>query len=235
MVETSDQLEKRLELQDYGHELAGLKTGRRIRFSIGEVSSDSVREKERKERAYRDALTRLLAEDPEYRALYSALGNRLSEAEFQADATIEAIQTALDQTQEANAEIRSRAPKIDGLAVFRFADGRVVDENGNEIAPLIADEIIWPDDATTAEEFFAGLEREAELAEALSAWETYRHGTLGDIRHRYDDRDNPKSLEELRDSMQAIETLRPAETSIQTTIAREATAPTEPQAFPEFN
>ncbi|MEM1377067.1 MAG: hypothetical protein AAGG69_06730 [Pseudomonadota bacterium] len=222
MVETSEQLRKRLELQDYGHELAGLHTGRRVRFGVGEGSTGSVREKERKERAYRDALARLLAEDPAYRALYEDLGNRLGEAEAGADANIEAIQTALRLTREANADLHDNAPKIDGMAVFRYSDGRVVDENRNEIDEAVAEGIIWPDDAPTAEEYFAGLEREAELAEALSAWETYRHDTLGDIRHRYDDRDNPNSADAMREDLETIQQDAPDIPSVIAMLADES-------------
>lgn len=209
MVETSDQLRKRLELQDHGHELAGLQTGRMTRFGIGDGVSGSISEKERKERAYRDALARLLAEDAVYRALYEDLGNRLRDAETEADTTIEATRIALLQTQQANADMRSRAPKVDGLAVFRYADGRVVDENGNEIDEAIGAGIIWPDDVPTAEDYFASVEREAELSEALSEWENYRNDTLGYIRHRYDDRDNPNTMDAMREYIEAIEQSAP--------------------------
>lgn len=228
---------RRQDFEDQQNELAGRDTGRMTRFGVGEGSSGAVRERERKERAYRDALARLLAENPEYRALFEDLSNRLGQAESQADATIEAIRTALNQTQEADAEIRSRAPKIDGVAVFRYADGQVVDEDGNDIDPLIAEGIIWPDGAPSAQDYFDGRAREAELVDALSDWEAYRNDTLGGIRNRYDDRDNPMSMDDMRDALAEIDAAMPsptihaehAETDVQRETALNASA------FPSFD
>lgn len=204
MVEASDELRKRLELQDHGHELAGLDTGRMARFGVGNARTEQIKEDKRKKRAYRDALDRLLTTDPEYHRLYEELGNKLGEAESDADQTIAALQTALQAQQEANLEMRSRAPKIDGKAVFRYADGRVVDEDGDEIDAVIAASIIWPADAPSAEDYFAGIERENELRGSLEEWQNYRNDALGDIRNRYEDRDNPMSKDDLRDAMTKI-------------------------------
>ncbi len=209
MVETSNEHRKRLEFQDYGHELAGLDTGRMSRFGIGAARAQEIKDKQRQDRAYRDALDRLLL-DPEYRRLYEDLGKALGQAEAGADETIASLQAALSAQAETNQDMRDRAPKIDGKSVFRYADGRVVDEGGNEIDAAFAAGIIWPDDAPTAEAYFAGVEREAELRSALETWQTYRNDTLGGIRNRYEDRDNPMSKDEMRDDLEAIEADRPA-------------------------
>ena len=123
---------RRRDFEDQQNELAGRETGRMARFGVGVAREQEIKERERRERAYRDALERLLATDPEYRELYEALGDRLGEAEATADQTIEALSAALDAQGDANQDMRDRAPKIDGKAVFRYADGRVVDENGND-------------------------------------------------------------------------------------------------------
>lgn len=204
MVETSDERRKRLELQDHGHELAGLETGRMTRFGVGTALAQNLKEKERTERAYRDALDRLLATDPEYRELYEELGQKLGDAETAADQTIKAIQAALQAQQDANQDMRDRAPKIDGKAVFRYADGRVVDEDGNEIDASIAAGIIWPDDAPSAEDYFAGVERADALRTSLDEWRGYRNGTLGDIRNRHEDRDNPPDKDSLKEDIDVI-------------------------------
>ncbi len=236
MPETPDELRRREDLRDYGNEIAGIDAGRIERFGIISSGPKGIREKERKERAYRDALARLLAEDPEYRALYEDLGNRLREAETAADIAISAIQEALATVQQDNANMRSQAPKIDGRAVFRYRDGRVVDEDGRAIDPLIGGGIIWPNDAPSAEEYFTGVQREAELAEALMAWDTYRNDTLGDIRNRYDDRDNPMSVEEMRGVLTEIEAAMPTQTihaeHTETDVRPETALNTS--AFPSF-
>lgn len=158
---------KRRDFEDQQNELAGRETGRMARFGVGAARAQEIKERERKERAYRDALDRLLATDPEYQELYENLGDRLGEAEVMADQTIEAIRTALATQQIVNQDMRDRAPKIDGKAVFRYADGSVVDEDGNEVDPIIAAEIIWPDNAPSAEDYFAGVERESDMRASL--------------------------------------------------------------------
>ncbi len=209
VTDIAETIRKRQELQDHGHEIAGLDTGRMARFGVGHAQAQDLKEREKKELAYRDALDRLLATDPEYRKLYEELGDKLRKAETTADTAIETIRLALMDLQEANADMRDRAPKIDGKAVFRYADGRVVDEDGNEIDGVIAAGIIWPDDTPSAEDYFASVKREGDLAAKLDDWQAYRNDTLGDIRNRYDDRENPMSKDDLRDDIEIIDSGAP--------------------------
>lgn len=227
MVETSDEYRKRLEFQDYGHELAGVNTGRMSRFGTGAARADEITDKKRKDRAYRDALDHLLATDPEYRKLYEELGETLSSAESEADTKINAIQSALEAQQDQNQDMRDRAPKIDGKAVFRYADGRVVNQDGNEIDPDIAAGIVWHANAPNAEDYFAGLERENALQQRLNDWRNYRNDVLGGIRNRYDDRDNPMGKGDIRDAVEDIESKAP-----ENPFARKSTEKVEPTSSP---
>ncbi|MEP0505211.1 MAG: hypothetical protein ABJD13_12035 [Paracoccaceae bacterium] len=195
---------RRQDFEDQQNELAGRDTGRMTRFGVGNTRAQELKDREKKERAYRDALDRLLATDPEYRRLYEELGDKLGKAETQADNTIENLQAGLLAQQDANQDMLDRAPKVDGKAVFRTTDGRVVDEDGNRIDAIIAAGIIWPDDAPTAEEYFVGKAREDELSAALDNWQNYRNDTLGGIRDRYDDRDDPMSKQDLTDALDEI-------------------------------
>lgn len=235
MGDTSDEIRKRLEREDYGHELAGLEVGRMARFGIGGAKQQELKEQKRKERAYRDALDRLLATDPEYRRLYEEFGDKLRDAETNADQQIDLLVQALADQQALNEGMRERAPKIDGKAVFRYANGRVVGEDGNEIDVVIAAEIVWPEGAPSAEDYFAGVARENALNEALDEWNTYRNDTLGNIRHRHDDRENPMTKDDIREALDKIEELRPTEATINTSVTQEAEAAPIHQAFPEFN
>lgn len=236
MVETSDERRKRLELQDHGNELAGLEAGRMTRFGVGTALAEKIKEKKRKQQAYRDALDRLLATDAEYRRLYEDLGHKLGKAETAADQAIDAINTALISQQDANQDMLDRAPKINGKAVFRYADGRVVDEEGNEIDAAIAAGIIWPEDAPSAEDYFAGLEREDDLRASLDDWQDYRNDALGGIRDRYDDRDNPISKGDMLEALEGIEAARPAEPSLSVgEVSMKSAAHLTPAAFPDMN
>lgn len=224
---------KRRDFEDQQNELAGRDTGRMVRFGVGLSQTRDAEEKKRKERAYRDALDRLLASDPEYRMLYEALGDRLGEAEATADQTIEAIQAALATQEDVNQDMRDRAPKIGGKAVFRYADGRVVDEDGRQIDAVVAAGIVWPANAPSAEDYFSGLARASNLRASLDDWQSFRNVTLGDLRNRYDDRDNPMSKDDLRDALTEIERARPAVFNVEIQDKPEkSSADIIPSAFP---
>ncbi|MGJ8628776.1 MAG: hypothetical protein ACSHXB_17580 [Sulfitobacter sp.] len=213
MVETFDGERKRLEREDYGHELAGLETGRTKRFGVGATRAQDAKNQQRKERAYRDVLDYLLATDPEYLKLYQELGEELSNAETEAERAIRSLETALTDQQNTNNGMRDQAPKIDGQAVFRMADGRVLNEDGHEVDVLIAEGIVWPDNAPRGEDYFEGVKHEAELQDTLNSWNNYRNETLGDIRNRYDDRDAPMDKGGMQDALKAIEQAMPEPTS----------------------
>lgn len=138
MPETSEDLRKRLELQDPGHEMAGLETGRAARFGIGAGRVAEAKEKERSARAFRNALERLL-QDAEYRRLYEQLGERLGDAEREADATITALEEQLRKVGVQIAVMESSAARGPvGRAVFQYADGRAVYADGSDVPDAIA-------------------------------------------------------------------------------------------------
>lgn len=197
-----------LERDDYNNAIAGRETGRMLRF--GAKSKAQTEADQRKaERVFRDALNRLLA-DPEYRTLYERLGERLDDAERAADQMLAGIQAAIDVLDQRIDEMDARAAKgPDGQPVFQTADGRVVNARGEELPPEIADGIIWPPNAPGAEAYFSARDRRSDLAAQLQAWQGYRNDTLGDLRDRFDDRDNPMSKDELQDALDVIERATP--------------------------
>lgn len=211
---------QRLERDDYNHALSGVETGRMPRF--GAKSKAELEKKQKKaERVFRDALDRFL-QDPDYRALYVQLGQRLNDAEQEADTVLAETQAALRNLSKKIAEMEGRAATgPDGQLVFLTADGRVVDGNAEELPPEIAEGIIWPANAPTAEEYFGALEYQNALTQQLEEWQSYRTDTLGDIRNRYDDRENPMSIEGMNNALEAIDAARPL------VIAAEASKPSQ--------
>lgn len=126
----------RQEFDDLQNEITGLDTGRNQRFGVAVAREFETKQKAKRERAYRDALHRLLMTDPEYRQLYEDLGAALGDAETKADNRITELESQLAQVQADLKDMQGNAPKIDGKAIFRTNDGRVIDEDGNEIAGL---------------------------------------------------------------------------------------------------
>ena len=84
----------REDTEDFHNAIAGRETGRQMRFG-GQTRDTESSELKKSERAFRDALDRLL-QDPEYRMLYGQLGETLSAAEHGADQTIADIQIGED-------------------------------------------------------------------------------------------------------------------------------------------
>lgn len=205
----------RQDFEDFHNELSGLETGRRSRFLGGKSVREARLRKDRRDQAFRDALEALL-QDPDYRARYEALGRELAAAEIETDAVIANLQARLvelDRDVRAMEDRAARGP--DGTPVFRYADGRVVDGDGNELPPEIAEGIIWPSGAPSAEAYFAGREQRDGTAEQLEDWITYRNDTLGRIRDRYEDRENPMSKDDLRDAIKVIQDDAPKATMIE--------------------
>lgn len=212
--EIATQLEtlQRLERDDYNHTLAGVETGRMARFGAKSKAEREIQHK-KAEQVFRDVLDRFL-QDPAYRALYGQLGQRLSDAEQEADDVLADTWAALRNHSKKIAEMEERAARSpDGRLVFLTADGRVVDADGEELPTEIADGIIWPTDAPTAEEYFGALEQHTAVTNQLQEWQDYRNDTLGDIRNRYDDRDNPMSFDDLGDAIERIQSNAPQASS----------------------
>lgn len=224
----------RLERDDYHNAISGLETGRMLRF--GAKSKAQVEAKQRKaDRVFQDALDRLLA-DPEYRILYEQLGDRLAEAERTADQALANIQTAIDTLDDQIAEMEVHAARgPDGLPVFRTADGRVVNAYGEELPAEIAEGIIWPPNAPSAEAYFSARDRRSYLRSQLEDWQGYRNETLGGLRHRYDDRDEPMSKDELKGALDALDAARPPAISMEASpTSQEAALSTTPMVFPKI-
>lgn len=221
---------------DLQNEVAGRETGRIQRFGIAAARNVEAKQEAKREKAYRDALHRLLMTDPEYRKLYEDLGTALSEAETTADTEIARLEGLMAQAEAHLDDMRANAPKIDGKAIFKASDGRVIDEDGNVVIGILADDIVWPPNAASADEYLIAKRAAEDAQAALDAWRGYRQDTLGDLRNRYEEGDNPMTKDEMRDALEQLETSKPARLTQPETQAPSiaAQADTVPTMFPEL-
>lgn len=199
------------DFDDLQNEISGADTGRMRKFLSpnDDRTPDGKRKKAEQERM-RQTLADLMR-DPEYARLYSELGNRLRDAETQADTALATIQRLLAAAQQEVADMEDSAARDpDGRQVFRYADGRVVYADGSDVAPEIVAGIVWPTNAPSAEDYFAAKTRQQALVDQLRELDTYRNDVLGGIRDRYDSDDPPMSHDDLKDALDEIETLNPA-------------------------
>lgn len=227
-------LRRQRDFDDLQNELAGRETGRMVRFGVSSARAQQIEERKRRERVFRDELERLLATDPEYQAIYEDLGGKLRDAETGADETISALLKRIASLEDEIVRMQDNAVIVPGIGrVYRFADGRVVDENRVEVDPALVADIVWPPGATTGEAYFAAQDELEALRSHLTEWESYRVDTLGDIRDRYDNRKEPMSKDDMRDALEQIDQSRPDALSFEASNApSEAAADFTPQAFP---
>jgi hypothetical protein len=235
--DTGIENKKARDFEDLQNEIAGRDVGKIARF----LSADDPRsaEAKRKQQERRAADTRRfldLMKDPEYRTLYTELGQRLQDAEQQTDQVIAATEAAISALETEIADMEARAAKgPDGTPVFKTADGRVVDANGEELPIEIAAGIIWPADAPSAEAYSAAQAEHDALRQYLDDLNGYRTDVLGGIRDRHDDTTNPMDKVDLRQSLDDIEAMMPAAPAARITHDVTPTAPTTiPAAFPQI-
>ena len=229
---TSDDkdLERRQrDFEDLQHELTGHDVGRISRFlAEDDDRSPEARRRKREKEAEQRRLADLLL-NPVYRATYEQLGSELSAAEMDADQTIQSYETAIQVAEQRLSDMETGAARgPNGDPVFRYADGRVVDAEGQTLAPEIAAGISWPPDAPSAEEYFAAKEHLAALEGELNQWRGYRTDTLGSIRDRYESDGDPMSLDEMEDALSRMDAERPNTLSLQVNPTDQRSV--EPQA-----
>lgn len=226
---------RQLDLDDLQREITG-QDGARIRrfLSPNDPRSMTSEQRRQKERTFRDLLDRLL-QDPEYRALYQDLGKKLRDAETQTDTAIALVEEKLNKADQLLEGMERRAAKgPDGRPVFRYADGRVVNADDEELPPEIAAGIQWPENAPSAEDYFAAKRHRDDLSTQLDELNIYRNNVLGDIRHRYDDRDNPMSKDDLKDALEDIDRMRPAQHAGAFEKIKTSALEVVPTAFPDL-
>ena len=176
------------DFDDLQHEISGIDNGRIKRFlNATDERTPEGRRKKREQERIRQRLADLLL-DPVYARLHRELGSKLSRAEADADSALDTLLRQLAQVDQALADMTDRSardPK--GRLVFRYADGRVVYEDGSTVPNEIAAGIVWPPDAPSAESYFALQAQREQIAEQLMEWDSYRNDVLGRIRDTYDD------------------------------------------------
>lgn len=189
---------QRRDREDFDRELAGIEGRHIARFFMGAASRIAAfREKREAERLWRTLAELLL--DPIYRAHYERFGNFLDETRRWAEEMEAEINAALEAVNGRIDEMLDAAPRLPdgGPRVFRFADGRVIDEYGNRVAPEIAEGIAWPENAPSAEDYLAALERRDALEQGRDDLETFRVETLGPAQNRYEDEERGITIDEM--------------------------------------
>lgn len=191
--------------RDYERELAGIDIGREARFHSTEFVEErrqgrggSSSAQRTAQQQYASRLQMLLATNPAYAKLYNDTMDALGDAEAATDRAIAKAQEALEDAQRQLEQTLSRAAKLpDGTRVFRDARGNVWNERRQRVSEAEAASIEWRGDEPAYEQFLEDSESVTDRLTRLEALQGYRVDTLGSIRDRIADQDNPPSASEI--------------------------------------
>lgn len=200
--------QEREDIRDLQDEIAGRDTGKMTRFtSDGYRAERSGQEPEAKKQSHINISLQILLEDTTYRSAYDEAMRALQEAESFAQGLLDETQNLLSRNDQELVDIQSRASTLpDGTRVYRGKGGNVFDEAGSEVDPINVEAVLWRDDNPSFEDFEANRERNTALQERTTNIYDYQVNTLGYIRGRMTDPDNPTAttdeLQELRQEME---------------------------------
>ena len=204
LIAEAETLRRRLEDErDFWAEMSGIDNGKIARFLSG-----IEREKRRDDRkgtasarSQREDLTRLqilLASNSAYAQLYHETFDALREAEDATDRAILKAQTALEEARRRFEDTLDRAATTpDGTRVFRDKWGQVWTEHDERLSEADSANIAWRSSYPGYEAFVEDREAVHHSLTRLEALQGYRVDTLGRIRDRLMDEDDPPSAEEL--------------------------------------
>jgi cell division septum initiation protein DivIVA len=205
--------------RDFERELAGIDIGREARFHGTEFVEDRRQSRSgasstqrSSQQQYASRLQMLLATNPGYAKLYNDTMGALGDAEAATDRAIAKAQKALDEARQQLEQTLTRAAKLpDGTRVFRDARGNVWNERGQRVSEVDAEGIEWRGDEPAYEQFLEESESVKDRLTRLEALQGYRVDTLGGIRDRMDDKENPPSSEEVEGFKREIHEKMPPE------------------------
>ncbi len=194
-AETGGNRRNEIDFKDQQDELAGRENGRMKRFLSPEARPE-VQEEKRREAAYRSMLDYLLLNDPEYRALYEKVRDRLAEIDH-------AVAEALQEVNERIARMEEEAHTLNGKKVFFSRDGkRAYTEDGEEVSAADVGRITRNDDASTWEDYGAAKKEREGITR-------YQDDVLNPTRDRLEDKENPPSKDDLEGMLEDMEKQAP--------------------------
>jgi hypothetical protein len=205
--------------RDYERELAGIDIGRDARFHGTEFveerrqgRSGASSTQRSAQQQYASRLQMLLATNPGYAKAYNHTMGALGDAEAATDRAITKAQKALEEAQQRLEQTLTRTAKLsDGTRVFRDARGNVWNERGQRVSEADAAGIEWRGDEPAHEQFFEESESVRDRLTRLEALQGYRVDTLGGIRDRMTDQENPPSSKEIEQFHRDIQDKMPTE------------------------
>lgn len=197
---------------DLNHEISGESTGRMQRFFAGDWRDlYGENEKKKAERHFQNMLDLLLAEDPHYAALYYKVAENLQNAQRAADLALVDNLQHLAISDRKLRELRDKAAELpDGTKVFKSQiDGGIYTEDGKRLSESESANIRIPEHASSWEAYSAEKAENDNLKNGKADIETYQHDVLDHAKKRMDDKNDPPSMDELKELNEKIKSKMP--------------------------
>jgi hypothetical protein len=150
--------QKDQDLADLTAERAGLENGRITRFLHNDPRHEIEQKKQRDQEVIDAHLTALdiLRQNAAYEAAYQQTMRFLTDLSQEAETAIEAATNMLDDLRNQRDTMLAAAPiwQVD-QRLFRDKDGHVRNQHGEIIEGLTAEDVVWPKDTPTYEDWRA--------------------------------------------------------------------------------
>lgn len=205
---------RRVDLNDLNDEMAG-----RDNYKIARFLSADQREERKEQRSGHvrraegmSRLQLLLFTNAAYARLYNETLRDLRDAEDATDRAIAKAEAALAEAQQKLEQTLNRAATLpNGTCVFRDAGGNVLTERGERVSDADAARIEWRGDEPAYEQFLEDSESVRDRLTRLEVLQGYRVDTVGGIRDRMMDEENPPSKQEVEQFKRDIREKMPPE------------------------
>ena len=225
--EHAETLRERAEQADFDnlqHTIADVETGQQTKHGLKKDEIDPITGKKRNrlQEAVQRTLDWLLANDAAYRAAHTNLLDTVRAAQNDVQTTLEQVMGQLSAATQALDDLLDRAAQLpSGTKVFKDANGRVVDQNGDAIADDLAATIIWRGDEPTYDDYLAHkahLDDLNKTADDLRGMDT----DLGHIRNRATDNKSPLTKDQIDDATDKANAIRDRVKGIQNKLSNAA-------------
>lgn len=176
-------------LDDLNIERQGLSVGRTPRF-LGDNDLHAIATRKRSKDGADSALEFALLSATSFDQLYDQAWDGLRDAEAATERALARVeQVFADNTAALDTTLNRAATLDDGTRVFRDDDGQVLNENGEQIDPVLAATIEWQGHEPSYETFLIRRNAATDAQERIDVIRGYQV-TLGEHRETLDDKDN---------------------------------------------
>lgn len=224
------------DFDDLHNEMSGSDVGRIPRFLSQEARALLQEKRNGKSSRHMSALDVMLLNDPTYAQAYNDTLDFLGRAERVAEQGLSKLETQLAKAEvDLQSTLDSAAALPDGRKVFRDIDGKVWDEGQNPVDQATADKVEWRGSEPNNETYLKQKKQVQDFKASIHEVRVYQTDVLGKAREDLTDRNNPKSIDEVKAIKERIAEQAPSlfQSKIQMEEVKQTPNPTQTYSISE--